>query len=144
MIRLSRMADYGIVLATYCAHDLEQNSHTARELSEHTSIPLPTVGKILKALCRSGVLVSQRGVRGGYSLARAPEEISVVDIIQALDGPIAMTDCSALQPGLCGMEEICPVRSNWQIINRTVAAALGNLTLAHMRVPFEPRSGSVP
>jgi len=132
MIRLSRLADYGIVLATCCARDSDKDTFTSRELASRTGLPLPTVGKILKALCRHGILVSQRGPHGGYSLARPANTITVAELIEALDGPIALTECNASVAGLCDMESTCPVRSNWQIINRTVASALGNLTLLQM------------
>ena len=143
MIRLSKLADYGIVLATFCARAPSVgaavvSTYTARELAERAGIPLPTVGKILKALCRGGVLVSHRGAHGGYGLARPAETISVTEIIQALDGPIAMTECTAAIAGLCDIEQACPVRSNWQIINRTVAQALGKLTLSQMTIPMGP------
>jgi FeS assembly SUF system regulator len=132
MIRLSRLADYGIVLATCCARDPSKETFTSRELALRTGLPLPTVGKILKALCRHGILASQRGPRGGYGLARTPENITIAQLIEALDGPIALTECNAATVGLCDMENTCPVRSNWQIINRTVASALGHLTLSQM------------
>ena len=138
MIRLSKLADYGIVLLTYFAQAHAQEhaeGRTARELAALSSLPLPTVSKILKALCRGGLLVSQRGMRGGYSLSRPPRAITVVDIIAAIEGPIAMTQCSFSAPGLCEFESACPVRSNWQRINQVVVAALGNLTLIDMQRP---------
>ncbi len=137
MIRLSKLADYGIVLLTYFAQE-QQAVLTARELAERSRLPLPTVSKILKALCRGGLVMSQRGVNGGYALARSAKDISVVDIIAAIEGPIAMTECSFTAPGLCEFENACPVRSNWQRINHTVVAALGGLTLLDMKRPSPP------
>lgn len=134
MIRLSKLADYGIVLLTYFAHE-GGSVRTARELSDESRLPLPTVSKILKALCRSGLLVSQRGVHGGYALVRSAKDISVVDIIGAIEGPIAMTDCAFTAPGLCEFENACPVRSNWQRINSTVVKALSGLSLLDMKQP---------
>jgi Rrf2 family protein len=90
MIRIGKMTDYGIVLLSYFVHD-EKKAHNARDLSLESSLPLPTVSKILKGLSRAELLVSQRGVKGGYRLAFKPESISVATIIQALEGPIAMT-----------------------------------------------------
>lgn len=138
MIRLSKLSDYAIVLASYLAREHgHRTSCTARELAERAALPLPTVGKILKALCRKGLLISHRGARGGYSLARAPETISVVDIIEAVDGPIALTQCSsAAAPGSCELQQMCPVRGNWQIINQAVAKALTQLTLLDMTTPL--------
>ncbi len=134
MIRLSKMADYGIVLLTHVVQAGSQ-ALTARELAERSGLPLPTVSKLLKALCRGGLLASARGARGGYSLARAAAAISVVEMIAAIDGPIAITACSEAAPGLCGLEHTCPVRSNWQRINQVVVRALGQLSLHDMQRP---------
>jgi FeS assembly SUF system regulator len=97
------------------------------------------VSKILKMLSRAELLVSHRGVKGGYSLARLPDEVSIAQIIDAIEGPIAMTECSATAPGLCELEPVCPVRSNWRKINRAVREALEKLTLAEMTHPLPQR-----
>ncbi len=131
MIRITRLTDYGIVLLSYIAKSPEWRVYNVRDLSNDTRLPLPTVSKILKALTRKGVLVSQRGSKGGFRLARKPEDITVVDIIAALDGPIAITDCSEHE-GLCDFEPKCCVRGNWQKINRAVRDTLETITLAEM------------
>jgi FeS assembly SUF system regulator len=131
MIKLSRLADYGVVLAGRMALS-PTLFHNAMELAEGSGLPTPTVSKILAALAREGVLVSQRGVKGGYRLARAPEEISVAEIIVALDGPIALTMCIELGSGACDVEAICPSRRGWQRVNDAVRAALQSVTLAEM------------
>lgn len=141
MIRLSKLADYSIVLLTYFSRTLpgetpKPSVYTARELADESRLPLPTVSKILKALCRGGLLVSHRGANGGYSLSRPPDAISVVDIITSIEGPIAMTACSVTAPGLCDFEAACPVRSNWQRINGVVVQALAGLTLLDMKQPL--------
>jgi len=138
MIRLTKLSDYGIVLLTYFARDGEGALLTARDLADESALPLPTVSKILKALARAELLVSHRGVKGGYSLARLPEKISVADIIGAIDGPIAVTECSTADTRLCDIERCCPVRTNWQRINAAVSRALGELTLAEMTEPLPP------
>jgi len=135
MIRLSKLADYGIVLLSYFVRT-DETVYTARELADESRLPLPTVSKIMKALCRGGLLVSHRGVNGGYSLAKPANQISVVDIIAAIEGPIAMTECSITAPGLCEFEAACPVRSNWQRINTVVVRALSGLTLTDMKQPL--------
>ncbi len=94
MIRLSKLTDYGLVLMSYAARNKGRTVHTARELSLESGLPLPTVSKLLKLLLQAGFLVSHRGTNGGYSLAREPEDISVAEIIAALEGPIALTECS--------------------------------------------------
>ncbi len=101
-----------------------------------TRIPEPTVGKILKALARADLLESQRGINGGYTLARAPQDINVTEIIAAVDGPIALTDCLDAQGEACSMETFCPTRSNWQKINDTVREALERVSLTDMMDPI--------
>lgn len=136
MIRIARLTDYGIMLLTYIARDSELLTRNARDLAIEAGLPLPTVSKLLKVLARSGLLIAHRGVKGGFSLARPPEEISVAEVISALEGPIAMTECSVHSPIKCSLEGLCPVGSNWQRINRAVQGALESLTLAEMTHPL--------
>jgi FeS assembly SUF system regulator len=105
--------------------------HNAREIAERTQLPLPVVSKILKALTREGLLLSQRGPRGGYSLARRPNDINVVEMITALEGPIGLTECT-MHPGQCVQEANCHVRKPWQQINHVVRSALARVTLAEL------------
>jgi FeS assembly SUF system regulator len=131
MIRLSRLTDYGIVLMSYMAAHRERAINAA-ELAAVAQLPLPTVGKLLRLLAREELLVSQRGVKGGYALAHAPEKISIAGIIRALEGPIALTACTTAPSGDCEYEPQCPVRRPWQRINRAVREALEQITLADM------------
>jgi FeS assembly SUF system regulator len=135
VLRISRLTDYGIVLLTRFASDRTTSVHTARDLAAEVRVPAPTVSKILKALAHVGILESHRGASGGFSLARPAERISVAEVIEALDGPIAMTECLGEEPGACEIESGCPVRSNWDRINRTVRDALVGLTIADMARP---------
>lgn len=135
MIRITKQADYGIVLLTRLAQDPKQ-LFNATELAQETQLPAPTVSKILKILARAGLLDSHRGVKGGYSLARSADEVTVVDIISALDGPIAITECIDDSPGECSKEAFCGVRANWQRINEAIRGALEEITLAEMMHPF--------
>ncbi len=130
LIRLSRIADYGIVLMTELARG--QRSMATPELAERTRIAQPMAGKILKALTREGLLVSHRGAKGGYQLARQPSLVTVAEIIEALDGPIALTACIEAGAGECGIEEICPARSNWHRINAAMRDALDGISLDEM------------
>ncbi|HVH88183.1 MAG TPA: Rrf2 family transcriptional regulator, partial [Terriglobales bacterium] len=93
MIRLQKLTDYGLVLMTCVARHHEQSLHTARDLAVESHLPLPTVSKLLKQLLQGGLLVSHRGIKGGYSLARPPQAISIAEIVAALEGPIALTEC---------------------------------------------------
>jgi FeS assembly SUF system regulator len=137
MIRMSKQTDYGILLLTEFAADPAGLTLSARELSQRAGLPLPMVSKVLKVLTREGLLLSQRGAHGGYALARRPDQITVTDVISALDGPFAMTECIDA-PGDCRQESTCPVRSNWQLINQTVRRALDNITLWDMTRPLTP------
>ena len=134
MIRMSRLADYGVVLMTQLAARPEVLT-TAPELSLSSGLPVPTVSKILKALAQDGLLESQRGNKGGYALVRRAEEVSVAEIIGALEGPIALTECVGAEEGACDFEALCPTRTNWQKINDVVIGALESISLAEMRAP---------
>jgi FeS assembly SUF system regulator len=133
MIRITKQTDYGIVLLTHLAANAERQ-YAAPELAAEARLPLPMVSKILKVLARDGLLASHRGVKGGYSLARAAEEISMAEIIAALEGPIAITECISVESD-CSHEALCPVRGNWQRINLAVRTALEGITLAEMAQP---------
>lgn len=131
VIRLSKLADYGIVIMTHLARPGGVQA-SAQEIAQATRIPQPMAQKILKALAREGLLRSQRGVKGGYELARAARAINVAQIIEALDGPIAITDCVDGAAGDCLIESLCPARTNWARINSAVRDALEEVTLAEM------------
>ena len=131
MIRLSKLADYGIVMMTNMARH-PQRQHNAAEIAAESHIPLPTASKILKALARAGLLASHRGAKGGYGLARDAGAITVAQVIVALEGPIALTSCIEDGPGDCGIESLCPARANWQRINDAIRHALDEITMAEM------------
>lgn len=139
MLRLSKMTDYATVVMTRLAQTPDQ-VHSAQALAERTLVELPTVSKVLKQLARAGLVVSQRGAQGGYRLARPAREITVTEIIAAMEGPVGMTECS-VHAGLCAQESVCSVRRNWRKISRAVVAALDEVTLADMA---EPLDDSVP
>ena len=131
MIRLTKQTDYGIVLMSQIAAS-DTGRHTATDLAECTLLPLPMVSKILKKLTRGGLLASHRGAKGGYSLALEPRDISVASIIGALEGPIAITECTTETPHECSYEATCRVRGNWLRINDAVRGALEGITLDEM------------
>jgi len=134
MIRMTKQADYGFVLLERLA-GAPGGIVNAPELAEETRLPLPMVSKILKLLTRAEIVRSQRGVKGGYSLARRPEEISAVEIVRALEGPVALTVCVEGTPGECDLEPFCHVRGHWQRINVAVEAALAGISLAELTAP---------
>jgi FeS assembly SUF system regulator len=128
MLRISKLTDYGIVLLAHFAQGAPGETHNARELAEATGLPFPVVGKVLKSLAQEGLLLSHRGAKGGYTLARPPGEISVAEIIEALEGPIALMECSA-GPGHCHQEATCRVRDPWQLIHGAIRGALSRVSL---------------
>ena len=129
MLKMTRHADYGIMLLTHVAGQPEGSVHTARDLSKDTHVPLPMVSKVLKTLARSGLLTSHRGVKGGYQLARRPQDVTLAEVIGVLDGPIGVTDCIS---GDCLQSRWCPVERNWRKINTVITHALSGITLADM------------
>ena len=134
MMRLSRLADFAVVLMTHVAQHHER-VHTASEAAVATQLPTPTVAKVLARLCREGLLTSIRGVKGGYRLARPPAEIPVGAIVNALDGPIALTQCIKLGAGRCEVEAVCPSRVGLHRINVAVRKALDDVSLADIAMP---------
>jgi FeS assembly SUF system regulator len=133
MLRMSKLADYGTVIMSAIARDPD-NVHSAANIAAATGLAAPTVCKLLKALSRGGLLVSLRGANGGYLLPRAPERITLADVIAAVDGPFGMTECSTA-PGLCTQEAACAIRANWQKISVVIYEALRQVTLADMARP---------
>jgi FeS assembly SUF system regulator len=128
---MSKLTDYGtLVLSQLAAGGAEPT--TAGFVAVQTHLALPTVSKLLKALTRSGLVVSTRGSHGGYALARAPDQISAAEIIDALEGPVAITQCSA-DHGACDLEAYCGVGQAWQRINLGIREALGEVTLADLQ-----------
>ncbi len=136
MIRLGKLTDYGVVLMTLMARDQKHSIHTARELAVVSRLPLPTVSKVLKILLHGGLLISARGIKGGYSLAREAQDISMAEIISVLEGPISLTECSTEVTGLCDLERCCPIKSNQRIISQVVNAALAKVTLLDLTQPL--------
>ena len=114
----------------------EDEVYTTARLAERSAVPEPTAAKILKLLARAAILTSQRGSNGGYELARPAAEISVAEIIVALDGPIALAACVEGSSDHCGVEQLCSMRGNWNRVNRAIRDALEDITLADMALPF--------
>jgi FeS assembly SUF system regulator len=130
---MSKLTDYGTLVMTYLARRPD-GVHNAAEIAAATQVALPTVSKILKLLARGELLASHRGTKGGYSLARPPQAISLAEIVDAIEGPIALTECSST-PGLCEQEDSCSIRPNWMKITQAVRRALQDVTLAEMAQP---------
>jgi len=136
MLRMSKLTDYGtMVLAQLAASD--RGLTTAGQLAEATHLALPTVSKLLKALAHAGLVLSTRGVQGGYALARPADSISAAEILDALEGPVALTECSSSNGG-CDLESYCRVGMAWQRINRSIRTALEGVSLADLQQTRAP------
>ena len=134
MFRLNRLTDYAVVVMTQMTRE-PLEVHTAPQIASDTGIPLPTVAKLLNCLARDALVVSHRGAAGGYTLSRSAEEITIAEIIQALEGPIALTACVEGSGSHCEVETLCPMRGNWERVNQAIRGALDGVTLAEMAVP---------
>ena len=145
MLRVSRLTDYATVVMTCIAahpHDVLSTG----QIADETRLELPTVSKLLKALGHATLVESFRGVNGGYRLARSASEISLAEIVEALEGPIGMTECS-LAEGHCDRESQCGVRGSWQQVNSVLDTALRAVSLADMlntRLPVANPDEAVP
>ena len=138
MLRVTKLTDYAsVVLSVLAARPDEVLSATG--LAEQAGLEVPTVAKVLKPLAQAGLVEAFRGVNGGYRLARDADAISLIEIVEAIEGPLGMTECS-IHAGHCGIEHSCGVRANWRRINDVVADALRGVTLAEMLAPIPPRT----
>ncbi|WP_043530205.1 SUF system Fe-S cluster assembly regulator [Litchfieldella xinjiangensis] len=130
MMKLSRMTDYAAVVMAQIARHPER-SHAAGDLADAVLLPHPTVSKTLKMLVRAGLLVSQRGAQGGYRLSRPAIQITASDIITAIEGPVAVTECSH-DDGDCDLVATCGVSDNWQRVSLAIRTLLDSVTLVHL------------
>lgn len=149
MLKLAKLTDYATVLMTALASEPAHRA-SAQELAERSHLPIATASKLLKLLAKARLVEASRGVHGGYRLTRSPAQITVADVIDAIEGPIAVTECS-LHVGGCSIESNCGTRANWRLINTAIRGALEAVTLAQMATPqrrsvneapltFHPRS----
>lgn len=133
MLRMSKLTDYAALVMAHLAVDPER-VHAAHEIALAVRVAQPTVTKVLKTLARAGLLHSHRGTKGGYLLAAQPRQITLAHVVQAMEGPIGLTECGS-KPGRCHQETTCATRGNWQSINQVVLDALHNITLDQMARP---------
>lgn len=134
MLRVTKLTDYATVVLTVLAAQ-QAEVLSATELADAAGLESPTVSKLLKPLAQAGLVEGLRGVRGGYRLTRPADQITLIEIVEAMEGPLAITECSQHQ-SQCGIAEQCGVRSNWRLINDVVADALRGVTLAQMLHPL--------
>lgn len=136
MLRISKLADYGTVVMVYLAKHAEELCN-ARDIALHTHLAVPTVSKILKRLTGAGLLSSVRGVTGGYRLQRQASDISVSQIIYALEDQRGFTECS-LQPNDCSLQDVCSIQGNWRLISNAIETALNSVSLDALAKPSLP------
>lgn len=136
MLRLSKLTDYAVVIMAY----LSQHpglAINAKNIAEHTGISIPTTSKLLKRLSHEGLLLANRGIKGGYQLAYPATDISLGTVIQTLEGHIALTDCSH-HTRACGLEKQCTIRDNWRKISACIQTTFMQISLADLIQPLEP------
>jgi len=132
-MRLSHLADYAVVLMTAAARRPAGARLSATELSAETGVPLPTAQKLMGQLAGSGLLSSVRGAGGGFTLSRTPVEISLADIVEAVEGPIVMTVCSGNEgPSDCALDAHCRVKPHMGVVGNAVRGALGAVSLTEL------------
>ncbi|WP_164156428.1 SUF system Fe-S cluster assembly regulator [Sandarakinorhabdus rubra] len=133
-MRLTNLADYAVVVMAAAAREPGAKLSAAR-VAELTAIPAPTVAKLMGTLARGGLLTASRGVAGGFVLSREPAHISVAEVVEAVDGPIALTSCAGHETTDCAMEGHCAIRGHWPPINQAVRGALAAVSLADLVRP---------
>ena len=130
-MRLSSFADYAVLMLAAAARREDTGPVSAASLSAETGVPLPTAQKVMGRLAAAGLLISLRGTGGGFRLSRSPEAISVADIVEAVEGPIAMTACVDEGRQECGLEKSgCRMKAHWPAVNNAIRGALGGVSLA--------------
>lgn len=144
-MRLSNLADYAVVLmsaaARQCGSHFGSAPIHAAMLAEQTGIPGPTAQKLVSLLARAGLLVASRGSGGGVRLARPAAAISIADVIEAVEGPIALTACVSEGRHDCSLEGSCKVQPHWGVVNGAVRGALQNISLASLVKPLPLAAG---
>src|SRR5262245_30303598 len=131
MLRLSKKADYALMAMKHLALRGDRGSSSAREIAEQYDIPIELMAKVLQRLVQRGLLASHQGTRGGYQLSRAPRQISIADVIQAIDGPVTVTACSS-EDGNCEQFAKCNVRDPLCKVRGRISAALAECTIAEL------------
>jgi len=133
VLKIGKLTDYGIVILNELAHAGGKKLST-EDIVSQTRLALPTVRKVMKALADSGLVITQRGAKGGYRIARAPGQIRILDVVQAFEGPVAVTEC-ATDDTACDITDSCSLASNWGGVNQMITQVLSRVTLADIREP---------
>lgn len=138
-MRLTHLADYAVVILTAAAASAGDERLSASALAEQTGLPLPTAQKVLGKLTAAGLLTATRGIGGGVAFARPPRDISLADIIEAVEGPIAMTQCSGSEEASdCALDSHCRLKPHMHVVSRTVRDALAAVSLTDLTSHVTP------
>lgn len=140
-MRLSNLADYAVVIMSAAARAGEGARLSATVLADETGIPLPTTQKLLGKLAGAGLFRSARGGGGGFVLTRGAGEINLADVVEAVEGPIAMTSCLDEGRQCCALEDACRVRPHWGVVNNAIRGALAGVSLDSLSTPTPVRAG---
>lgn len=142
MLKLTKKADYGLIAVRHLAANADLGACSAKDLAEMYGLPQEALAKLLQKLTKAGLLQSQQGTNGGYTLARDPRSISALDVIKALEGPLFMTSCTTAK-GSCEQTSRCTVREPLRKVSKSIEDVLGRLTIAEMTESEEPVSDLV-
>jgi Rrf2 family protein len=142
MLKLTKKADYGLMAMKHLAEHADEGAFSAKDVAEAYGIPPEALAKILQKLAKSGLLHSQHGMNGGYTLARDAGSISAFEVIRAIDGPLFITSCISVR-GECGQTERCTIREPLQRVNQSIEEVLKRITISEMREAPEAGSGLV-
>ena len=137
-MRLTSLSDYAVVMLVAAARAPTCARLSATALAAETGVPLPTAQKLTGKLAAAGLLATARGAGGGFRLARAPHAISLADIVEAVEGPIALATCVDPSRHDCALEGACAVRPHMGVVNDVVRGALASVTLAQLSQPAHP------
>lgn len=133
MLRISKLTDYGIVVLDQLAQSGAVKL-SADDVAQRTGLAMPTVRKVMKSLVDAGLVLAQRGAKGGYRLAKAPHQVRVLDVVEAFEGPVSLTECST-EAHRCDITAHCSLSSNWGGINQLLMKVLARVTLDDVRTP---------
>jgi Rrf2 family protein len=144
MLKLTKKADYGLMAMKHLAEHSSTGALSAKDVAESYGIPPEALAKILQRLAKAGLLHSQQGINGGYTLARRAAEISAYEVIRAIDGPLFITSCITVR-GECGQSERCTIREPLRKVNQSIEEVLKRITISEMReesIASEPRKAA--
>lgn len=130
MLKISKLTDYATVIVSYMAKD-PKGVFSAACIARQIHLSLPTVSKLLKILSEAELVTSFRGTGGGYQLARSTKDITIADVVSAIEGTLSMTECCS-ETSTCARDSLCAIKDNWKIINKIILDALGRVTLHDM------------